>query len=631
MAALGTVSVVAAGAVVVEPHEGWHEPVNLYLNVLAAPGEGKTPAMRKVVRPLDLIETERSDRIGPLRQDAGSRLRIAHTRVLDDSKRRPRKPIQRTELSRSKTRSRRAGEVASIVVPAPPRLYTREATPEALVRLLAEQRGRIAVVTDQGSEFFEMAARYSTNRRANLGVYLDGWDGKRHASDRVGREPIVIACATLTVLPSASLLCSPTLGQILKCMGAECSLGSCGRCHRANWATGPSIGRQCPEALTSDWANLIIDLARQAEELEEPIVLPLSLGRNASGTTGAEFTSPGYVEILETSPASSSGPQSSPVKSLRLAGNLHVLRTGRISGRIDEETMAAAIRLAEYFTDHALVAFARMGLNKGLEDAHLILRWLEGRDVDTFTTRDACRSKEWPADRVRAALGILAEYEWVRRVIHEQGTGRPSELWERNPEISGQNLTVGSVGRVASGSVRQSEQIRGEILRVPGRTMTNAMTMKNIRARNGRGRAIRSIETVRQDQRAAEMRSQSMTYPQYAAALGFSQVLEPPTTPFNAAWHSSPPKGRSWREVWSWRSSTASRPTFSKLWSGHTRRSTREESSSSMARSFSTTTLGSEPPSGSSPFRSAGRSCSGSTPPLGPGCTSTPMTCSWRR
>lgn len=52
ISALGTVSTVIAGAVVVEPHMGWQEPVNLYLNLLAAPGEGKTPALRKVVRPL---------------------------------------------------------------------------------------------------------------------------------------------------------------------------------------------------------------------------------------------------------------------------------------------------------------------------------------------------------------------------------------------------------------------------------------------------------------------------------------------------------------------------------------------------------------------------------------------------
>jgi hypothetical protein len=43
-----------------------------------------------------------------------------------------------------------------------------------------------------------------------------------------------------------------------------------------------------------------------------------------------------------------------------------------------------------------------------------------------------------------------------------------------------------------------------------------------IKARDGRGRAIRTLETIEQDQRAAEMRSVSMTYPEIAGELGVS-------------------------------------------------------------------------------------------------------------
>ena len=43
-----------------------------------------------------------------------------------------------------------------------------------------------------------------------------------------------------------------------------------------------------------------------------------------------------------------------------------------------------------------------------------------------------------------------------------------------------------------------------------------------IKARDGRGRAIRSLETVAQDQRAAELRSMSFTYAQIGEQLGVS-------------------------------------------------------------------------------------------------------------
>jgi hypothetical protein len=44
----------------------------------------------------------------------------------------------------------------------------------------------------------------------------------------------------------------------------------------------------------------------------------------------------------------------------------------------------------------------------------------------------------------------------------------------------------------------------------------------SIKARDGHGRAIRTVQTIQQDQRAAELRSASLTYPQIAAELGVS-------------------------------------------------------------------------------------------------------------
>jgi hypothetical protein len=46
------------------------------------------------------------------------------------------------------------------------------------------------------------------------------------------------------------------------------------------------------------------------------------------------------------------------------------------------------------------------------------------------------------------------------------------------------------------------------------------MTNARIKARDGRGRAIRALETIEQDQKAAELRSASLTYPQIGEVLG---------------------------------------------------------------------------------------------------------------
>ena len=67
LAVLGTTSTLIAGAVVVEGTTGatgWLEPVNLYLACLAAPGEGKTPVMKRCASVLYSIELERQERRG---------------------------------------------------------------------------------------------------------------------------------------------------------------------------------------------------------------------------------------------------------------------------------------------------------------------------------------------------------------------------------------------------------------------------------------------------------------------------------------------------------------------------------------------------------------------------------------
>jgi hypothetical protein len=48
-------------------------------------------------------------------------------------------------------------------------------------------------------------------------------------------------------------------------------------------------------------------------------------------------------------------------------------------------------------------------------------------------------------------------------------------------------------------------------------------TVRSIKARDGRGRAIRAVETVEQDKRAAELRSASLTLDQIATELGVSR------------------------------------------------------------------------------------------------------------
>jgi hypothetical protein len=126
-----------------------------------------------------------------------------------------------------------------------------------------------------------------------------------------------------------------------------------------------------------------------------------------------------------------------PGQVLRLAGILHVIRTQKLDGTIDVLTMADALALADYFTDHALVVFATMRTDLIVRDAKAVFDWISERGEGELSTRQVATSKDWLADRVRAALALLSEYGWLRQAERTASLGRPSERWAAHPELCG--------------------------------------------------------------------------------------------------------------------------------------------------------------------------------------------------
>ena len=202
------------------------------------------------------------------------------------------------------------------------------------------------------------------------------------------------------------------------------------------------------------WELLVLQLAYEAQETKEPISLGLAPDAAALWNSWRKELEPRLRPDEGDLARVAEWASKLPGQVLRLAGNLHALRTGHLGGSIDESTMQGALTLATYFIDHVQVAFAKMSADPRLDDAALVLRWLKGHSAPKFTTRELARSKEWPAKRVRTALELLVEHGWVRPIERERSVGRPSEQWERNPQVSGQNLTEVDQDVISSGFVR---------------------------------------------------------------------------------------------------------------------------------------------------------------------------------
>lgn len=450
LAVLGVCSSLIAGAIVIEANDGWTEPVNIYSVCLAAPGEGKTPVVARCTSVLTAIEADRRQRIMPTIVDAQALKRLAESREREATTRAA-KASGESRLETEQALREAAAENAGVVVPAVPVIYTSEATPEGLLKLLAEQGGRVSVVTDEGVEFFDMTSRYATNGKGNFGVYLKGADGQRYESDRAGRERIVIERVTLTVC----LFAQPV---VLDALAKDKQANGRGLLARFLWCIpGSLVGsrsvRRPPvsDALTGAYEDRMVALAGEAEAV---IGNPVALRLDAD----AESLFFAWCEKHEPRLDPSAGDLASivewgsklPGQVLRLTGNLHSIRTGSIHGTVTGETMTAALTLAGYFTEHARHVYGTMRADPSLTDAATVLGWLAHRSLDVVTARQVYTSKDWEPDRANSALIILAGYGWVRKVEQPSGTGRPSNPWAVHPKLRSkteQNSPSGGIMR----------------------------------------------------------------------------------------------------------------------------------------------------------------------------------------
>jgi hypothetical protein len=423
----------------IEAHIGWREPTNLYLAPLAASGEGKTPAYLHPVMPLYDVATKRADSLAVniASQRAERKAREARLRHLEvvAAKTEP------GQLGAALKNVREcAAQVEEVNVPAKPVLFTKEATPEGLVRLLAEQDGYIAVLTDEGVDFFEMASRYSGNGQANHGIYLAGYDGLPWRSDRAGRDPIDLARVTITVM----VMIQPgTLKHLAKDRMADAR----GLYARFLWSKPESmVGHRpthrapVPEWLSDRWLDLLTSLAGIGK-------LPITLTLDARAKHLFDDWRTEHETKLRPEGNLASIPEAAnkmPGQVLRLAAGCHAARTKLSTTVVTEPTMVAAIGLGDYYIKHDLAVYSDMRSGGATEDARAVLRWLQMKQERRITTRDLATSKDWEAERTRDALAMLEQYGWVRRAEPEQRPGRPSERWDVHPKSVGVPAQNGS-------------------------------------------------------------------------------------------------------------------------------------------------------------------------------------------
>jgi len=205
---LGALAAVAGGRVEVNPYGNWTEPLNLMIAPTLGVGERKSATFKEVFAPLEDIERRLHQEALPEVAAALVERDTLESRLKAVKKQTANADSPETAAATMAEAVALANELADFEIPRASRLLADDATPEALATLLAENDGRIAVISAEGGSAFSMMEGRYTTGNGYLDLYLKGHAGETVRVDRKGRGPELIdhACLTIVVSPQPALM-----------------------------------------------------------------------------------------------------------------------------------------------------------------------------------------------------------------------------------------------------------------------------------------------------------------------------------------------------------------------------------------------------------------------------------------
>lgn len=426
--ALGIVSLCCQGKYFIRGNADWAEPLNTYMVVIMEPAERKSSVLSMMIRPVEEYEKEENSR---------RNAEIVESRMIQDKlEKEKRSLVERASKGKATEEEVRAkaAELAKFEPTKPLRLFVDDVTSEKLTSVLAENKGRAAVVSAEGGIFSIMSGLY--NRNVNIDVFLKGHSGDTIRVDRVGRASESIIHLALTMV----LAVQP---EVLNGLMSNNTFRGRGLTARFLYSMPKStVGRRSfstkpiPEGVRSRYQALIETILSGDNEQE-----PISLDDGAREVLEDLFNKiegrlkGDLVEISDWA-----GKFVGAV--LRISGILHVMKYPKDSmfDAVDRETMEHAVTIGRYFLAHAKAAYSLMGADTVNKDAQHLLSFIKRERLAEFSRRDAmrlCRSFK-TADSLQPVLNRLCEYGYIAVKPQEPVSGigrRPSEVYVTNPAV----------------------------------------------------------------------------------------------------------------------------------------------------------------------------------------------------
>jgi hypothetical protein len=431
--AMGVLSTAAGGRAELVVRGQWREPLNLYSVVAMPPGAGKSPAFRLMCAPVFAAEKEMRETAKELIAKAAIERETAIAVGEGDRKRAKSAPDLESAI-------KAVSLAESIEVPVMPRLTADDITPEQAATIMAEQDGKLAVLSAEGTFFSVIMGRY-TSSTPNLELVLKAHAADRVQVDRRGRSELIERPA-LTIATTVQ----PT---VLREMAAKPAMRERGILARFLMASPRDlVGSRnmtpdlVPEEILHDYGDTMKKLVIGMSEWTDPAVILLSPGALKLHTEWRGRFEPRLKAGSGDLEALRDWASKLPGAAARIAGLLHLAETPdtetAVRDQVSEETMSRALEQADYWAEHAMAAFGAMRAHARTEDARAVLEWITANHKKEFSLRDVHRGlhrRFETALEAQAAMSFLDDHGYVRRLPDEPGRRGPKPVrFEVHPE-----------------------------------------------------------------------------------------------------------------------------------------------------------------------------------------------------
>ncbi len=437
-ALLAVAALSVQGVFKIHPMQGWYEPLNLYVVIIAPPSEKKSPVLAEATRYIHSFEAEENERRAPeiRAYQVKSRILAKQVAALTDRAGKPAKAksdaVKAEALYDENAILEKQRELDELEEVRPLRLLADDVTPEALTSLLAANGGRMGVMSAEGGLFGIMAGLYSGDK-ANIDMFLKAYTGDVIRVDRKGRASEYIPHPALSML----FMIQP---QVLHEIMQNNEFKGRGLLARFLYCAPQSlVGHRVyrtpdiPDGARDAWnARLNTLLTLQADAPEKPCVIHFSPEAEALDEQFFYQLEPRLVDDLEDV-GDWAGKYRGQI--MRIAGVLHCIENGEDAGveALRASTLQAAIDIGQYFLSHSLAAFRRMGACEGQEvkDAKYILKRLlsTGKmEISRGELFHLCKGRLGTSDGMKPGLEELVRRGYIRiDKASTGGRGRPSE------------------------------------------------------------------------------------------------------------------------------------------------------------------------------------------------------------